>query len=136
MGRSFQAYLLIVVMCFSVSANLAAVLGGSCERRGVACCGSADCPMRARDQSMPMKCPMHAKAGQDRGTMNCCCSMSQRDTSILPASSFELRYDLPRSHQMHIQVCTIDVAMNTCIQTLDGFFLPPDKPPRSRTVQS
>ena len=137
MGRSFQAYLLIAVMTLSVSANLAAMLAGSCGRGEAcppSCCGSANCPMRAHGHKMPMKCPMHSKAGHDLGSMNCCCGVSQQDTPVVSASLFELRYDLPHAQEWVMPALAAHRPAELVSASLDGFVAPPDQPPRALEI--
>jgi hypothetical protein len=134
MGRSFQGYLLIVVMGFSVSANLATVLAGS-SAAGHACppgcCGRADCPMHRHGGQTPMKCPMSSMGGHHKMEMSCTCSMSQPDAPVIPASLFELRYDLPRAQGLLMPALAAYRPAELVPASLEGFSTPPDQPPRA-----
>lgn len=78
-----------------------------------------------------MKCPMSSRAGNDRATKDCCCSMSPQKAPVVPASLFELRYDLPRTQGFLMRALTAYRAAETVAVSLDGFFSPPDQPPRA-----
>jgi hypothetical protein len=134
MGRGFQAYLLIAVLSLSASANLAAMLAGNSAGVGVCppgCCGKADCPMQAHKGSMPMKCPMNSMAGHHHQAMKCTCAVSHQEAPAVPASLFELRYDLPREHELLMPVPTAYRGAETSADSLDGFIPLPDQPPRA-----
>jgi hypothetical protein len=134
MGRSFQGYLLIVVLCFTVSANLAAMLAGDSADGQLCpsgCCGRADCPMRRHGSKMGMKCPMSSMAGHHNMEMSCTCSMSQPDAPVIPGSLFELRYDLPRAQGLLIPALMAYRPAEIVPVSLDGFSAPLDQPPRA-----
>jgi hypothetical protein len=87
--------------------------------------------MRARGHKMPMKCPMSSKVDHDHGAMNCCCGVSQQSEPIVPASLFELRYDLPRAQELLMPAPAAYRPAETVPASLEGFFVPPDQPPRA-----